>query len=104
MSGMAENDLTNEWVLINGMSDRIWRYKGHEGWKVMREAWVWKIGIFRGKKNGYRCEEVGEMVWLFGTFFNESDNIEATISGSILLVDFAVAAPPCQSQMPNSPN
>ena len=34
------NDLTNEWVLISGMSDRIWRCKGHEGWKVMREAWI----------------------------------------------------------------
>ena len=28
---------------------------------------------------------------LSGTFFNESDNIEAAISGSILLVDFAAA-------------
>ena len=27
--------------LINGMSNEIWSYKGHEGWKVMREAWVW---------------------------------------------------------------
>ena len=39
--GWLKNDLTNAWVLINWMSDGICSYKGHEGWKVMREAWVW---------------------------------------------------------------
>lgn len=55
MSGTAENDLTNEWVLINGMSDRIWRYKGHEGWKVMREAWVW-ISWMSGSEKKWSCQ------------------------------------------------
>ena len=24
---VMKHDLTNEWILINGVSDRIWRYK-----------------------------------------------------------------------------
>lgn len=39
--GWLKSDLVNEWVSNSGMSDGIWSYKGHEGWKVMREAWVW---------------------------------------------------------------